>query len=614
MSTFTIDSRDIAFTQWEHLRVQRLFANPKYSGFERADAQAIIDEGQRFAKEAVFPTRARGDKEGCRFEGGNVKVPESFKALYHQFCEGGWMGLTAPEDLGGSNVPLAVGIGAGEALTAANPAFSIYTGLTRGVARLLERYGSKWQRETIAQRLFTGEWTGTMCLTEPQAGTAVGDARTTATRDGETYLVRGTKIFISGGENDIGKNIVHLVLARVQGAPAGIKGLSLFVVPKKWINGDGSLGEPNDVVCAGIEEKMGLHGSATCVMQFGDKKGSRGFIVGEEGRGIEMMFHLMNEARIGTGLQGLACGAAAYQTALAYAKERVQGVELANLRDVNARRVPIIEHPDVRRMLFTMKSKVEGMRALLTFACWLADQAKSNPDEAVQKKELGLLEILTPICKAYCSDTGFDVTVMAIQVLGGYGYCKESGVEQLARDVKVASIYEGANGIQGLDLVGRKLSKNNGELFFDLMSRIEATIEETRAHPALAELSAALESEAKRAREVTGRIAQAGMSGDVTTPALGASAYLTLLGNLVLGWLLTQQAAIAYDRISEMCLDKSARTPEARAKLVEQNADAQFYDGKLHTAAFFVKNLLPANAWLAQQIGAGYREVATARL
>jgi alkylation response protein AidB-like acyl-CoA dehydrogenase len=519
------------------------------------------------------------------------------------------MGLNSPEEVGGNPLPTAVSVGCSEPLIGANIAFSTYPGLTRGVAHVLYAYGDDWLREHVAQRLFAGEWTGTMGLTEPQAGSAVGDAKTLAEPHGERYRIRGTKIFISGGEQDITENIAHLVLARTPDAPAGVKGLSLFIVPKVRINGDGSLGERNDVVCAGIEEKMGMHGSATCVMSFGDHDACEAIRVGKEHDGIRMMFMLMNEARIGTGLHGLSAAATCYGIALEYAKERIQGVAIADMRNPEAPRVPIIAHPDVRRMLFSMKAKTEGMRALLYKAADCAEWAERAADEEARTRHGHLLEILTPIVKAYCSDVGFDVAVTAVQTMGGAGYVHESGLEQYVRDVKAASIYEGTNGIQALDLIGRKMTREHGRYFITFMDEVEKSLAASAAHGVVGPLANRVQEEQGRVREVAGALAMAGMSGDLQTSALMATPFLTMMGNLSVGWLLCEQAVIAADALDALAAQAGAKTPEARAVLTESSSEAGFYANKLHTAEFFVRNVMVQNLGLARECTDGYRGI-----
>ena len=609
LDAFPVDEQDISFVLFDQLDIERLFEYEAFNSLSRDEVDMVLNEAQRFAKNDIWPTNAIADREGCTFSQGEVKVPECLHKVYKIYAENGWISLSAPEEIGGAGMPILVGVAVGEILSGANTAFATYPGLTRFAARFIARFGDDSMRETFVGRLYSGEWSGTMCLTEPQAGSAVGDIRTTAERKGDEYLISGSKLFITAGEHDLTPNIIHLVLARTPDAPKGIKGLSLFIVPKIWVEPDGSLGEPNDVTCSGIEEKMGIHAASTCTLNFGDNGRCRALILGSEGEGMKIMFDLMNAARIGCGVQGLCAGAVAYLHALDYAKERIQGVEIQNIRDFDAPRVPIIKHPDVKRMLFTMKAQVEGMRALLYRAAYYADLSACHPEQETRDRYHKLLELLTPICKAYCSDTGFKVTVMAIQTYGGYGYVKEHPIEQLMRDAKIFSIYEGANGIQALDLIGRKIPKNNGEYYMLLMDEIGATIKANQDHPVLDRLAERLEKEVGRVRTVTGRFAESGLQGDLGFPTLNATAYLDLLGNVILGWLLLDQAAIAHDKLSQMILDRGVDSVEARERLLAEDSSARYYDNKVKTAAFFIQSLLPENAGIAECILEGDQEI-----
>ncbi len=598
--TLPIDDLDINFVLYQQLGLESLFQHPAFSSLAKEDVDMVLAEAWRFARGEIWPANAVGDTEGCRFSAGSVRVPSAFHALHAAHSANGWVALEAPEAYGGAAMPASVAIAVSEVFIGANTAFGTYTALCKGVARLLVRFGDDWMKEHFAHRLYAGEWLGTMCLTEPQAGSAVSDIRSTAVRDGDGWLLTGSKIFITGGEHDLTPNIVHLVLARTEGAPAGIRGLSVFMVPKLLVGADGSLGIANDIVCSGIEEKMGMHGSATCSMNFGDEGRCRAWLLGDEGAGIKVMFHLMNEARIGTGMQGLATGSVCYQLALAYARERVQGVALEKIRDPGAPRIPIIQHPDVKRMLYTMKARVEGMRALTYRGAWLSDLAETHPDPETRSRSHELLELLTPIIKAWCTDTGFAVAVMSLQTHGGYGYTREYKVEQQIRDTKAASIYEGTNGIQALDLVGRKLARKAGASFRLLVSEIDGLTGELDGHPDLGELAGLLAKETGRVKQVTGKLAMAGLSGDLALPASNATPYLAMVGNLVVGWLLLEQALVAH------------RLLAGGAELGEEQRD--HVASKSVTAAFYLRSLLPENLGLARAITQGDRSYLEAEL
>ena len=592
MNTFPIDEQDIEFILFEQLDIESMLELDRFDSVSRDEIEMVLNEAYRFARNEVWPTHAIADREGCTFDQGEVKVPDCYHKLYKMYAENGWTALGAPEEMGGTPVPTVIRVATADVLIGANVGFSSYPAVTRLGARLINLYGNDWMRTTFAQRMYSGEWTGTMCLTESQAGTSVGDIRTTATRVEDTYNLTGNKLFISGGEHNLTPNIVHLVLARTPGAPAGVKGLSLFIVPKMWVAEGGQIEGPNGVVCTGIEEKMGLHGKCTCALSFGENTICRALLLGEEGDGMKIMFGLINPARIGTGLQASATAAVAYEHALDYAKERIQGVEIQNTMDPEAPRVPIIKHPDVKRMLLTMKAQVEGMRAMIYKTANYGDLSEYHPDEEVRAKSKKLLDFLTPICKAYCSDTGFDVTVMALQVYGGYGYTQDFPMEQFLRDTKVASIYEGANGIQALDLVARKLRRNSGECYIALVGEITKLVEQGEDHPELGDLVERLKKALGRAGEVTGQFASEGMKGNFLFPVQNATPYLDMLGNLVMGWVLLEQALIAHSRLGET-----------------KGAKARYYRNKIRTAAFFIRNLLPQNTGLAESILEGTQDI-----
>jgi alkylation response protein AidB-like acyl-CoA dehydrogenase len=439
--------------------------------------------------------------------------------------------------------------------------------------------------------MYRGIWGGTMCLTEAQAGSDVGASKTRARKEGDHYLIEGEKVFITFGEHDLAPNIVHAVLARVEGAPPGTKGLSLFAVPKHRVKDDGSLGEWNDVACSNIEHKLGIHGSPTCTMVFGANGSCWGWLLGEEGGGMRAMFQMMNEARISVGLQGAALANAAYQQALAYARERLQGTDLKAFKDPNAPKVPIIRHPDVRMMLMRQKAYAEGSRALLIFAAYCADRERVAEDEKEAARWRNLTEILTPICKAYCSDMGFRVTEWALQTHGGYGYIREYPAEQYLRDAKIASIYEGTNGIQALDLVGRKLSMEGGAPLYALAGLFSSFIDKHKRHPLLrGELEAFTE-----ARDVWGDVnayfMASALQKQLLVPLVNASGYLALAGDLLMAYLLLDQAVIATRKLEALGVNPG--DAKAVATLTRENPEARYLDGKIKTARFFCAHELP---------------------
>ncbi|HEX3208543.1 MAG TPA: acyl-CoA dehydrogenase family protein, partial [Geminicoccaceae bacterium] len=441
-------------------------------GLEAATADVvdqILDEAARFAVNELLPLNARGDRERARLEAGAVRTPEGFKEAYRKFVDGGWHGLQLPPEWGGQGLPWTVATAVWEMWNSANLSFCLCPILTQAGVELLLRHGTEAQRQRYLPKLVSGEWTGTMCLTEPQAGSDVGALRTRAVREGDHYRIRGTKIFITYGEHDLAENTIHMVLARTPDAPAGTRGISLFLIPKFLVEVDGSLGARNDLRCVSLEHKLGIHAAPTCVMSFGDQQGAIGWLVGEEQGGMQAMFTMMNTARLAVGLEGLALAERAYQGALAYARDRVQGRRRSGGTEAPTR---IIEHPDVRRMLVTMKTEIEAMRALAYSAAAALDRSIREPDAGRRAEAEGRLALLIPLVKAWCTDLGFEIASSALQVHGGMGYIEETGIAQHLRDARIAMIYEGTNGIQALDLAGRKLRLAEGALPWQLFAEL----------------------------------------------------------------------------------------------------------------------------------------------
>jgi alkylation response protein AidB-like acyl-CoA dehydrogenase len=603
--TFPISMRDIKFILYEQLGIERLCQFEKYKDYSRETFDMVLEEGAKLASEVIAPLNSASDKEGCIYEKGKVKVPAGFHDAFKKYCEGGWIAASVEVEAGGQGLPESIALATAEMFVSACCSFTTYPGLTRGCANLIQSFGTPEQKALFLEKMYSGQWTGTMCLTEPQAGSAVGDVKSTAKKEGDHYLIQGTKIFITAGDHNLAENIIHAVLARTENAPAGIKGLSLFIVPKVRINADGSLGDPNDVNCGGIEHKMGLKGSATATLNFGDEGKCQGYILGQEGQGIQLMFQMMNEARMGVGLQGFAVGNTAYLYALKDAKERIQGVEIEKMKDPNAPRVAIIKHPDVRRMLLTMKSYAEGLRALIYRTAYYADLAKVATDPQEKEYCENMIDLLIPVVKAYSTDIAFRLTEWAIQVHGGYGYCGEYPVEQLCRDVKITSIYEGTNGIQAMDLVGRKLSMKKGALVMGWMKEINEFIEKHRAHPAFGPAIAQLEKAKNTLVTVSMHFAKVAAGGDRLYPMLHACLYLEMFGETELAYLLMHQAVIAKEKLDAIFQKAGAAAPEAQAKVVEDNADAAYYTGKIHAAEFFVNNILTLGQGKATTILSG---------
>ncbi|MBI5572195.1 MAG: acyl-CoA dehydrogenase [Desulfomonile tiedjei] len=606
MANLLVDERDVKFVLYEQLNIEKLAERDRFSECSRDMFDMVLDTAQKLAENELWPANSDGDTQGVSLIEGNVKVPESFHRLYRLYCEGGWALLAMDPQYGGQGFPVVLHCAATEQFVAANIAFTTYLTLTLGAARLVEAYGTEDQQHTYLDKMLSGEWAGTMCLTEPQAGSDVGALRTRADRNPDgTYSIVGNKIFITSGDHDLTENIVHMVLARVAGAPPGTKGISIFIVPKRRPE-NGAMVD-NDVITAAVEKKLGLHGSATCALNFGEKGHCIGYLLGQENQGMQIMFQMMNEARISVGLQGLAVSSAAYMHALRYAEERVQGPHISTMRDPAAPKVPIIEHPDVRRMLLWMKSVTEGIRSLLYYCAYCVDRSRSALTTEEAALWLGFVDLLIPVCKAWSTDMGFKVTELAVQIHGGYGYCREYPVEQFLRDIKITSIYEGTNGIQALDLVGRKLTVNQGALFRAFVDETEKLLIAVKPNVHLSRITALFSEARAHLIEVTGYFAQKGLSGDIMTPVLNATPYLELFGDVAVGAMLLWQASVASKKIGDLYVAAGADNTEKKARLHVINREAGFYWGKIASAHFFANAVLSLSGGKARAIVSGER-------
>jgi alkylation response protein AidB-like acyl-CoA dehydrogenase len=584
MADYRSPVKDALFTLRHIARLHELAETPRYAHADPDTVTSIVEEFGRFMNEVFAPTNVAGDQEGLTWSPDGVQTPASFKPAYAKYVAAGWQGLNADSHFGGADMPLAVFSSTQEFMIAANGSLSMCPGLTIGAIDALEVWGTEEQKEVYLPKLVTGEWTGTMNLTEPQAGSDVGLATTKAVPQGDgTYKITGTKIFISFGEHDLAENIIHLVLARLPEAPPGTKGISLFLVPKFLVNDDGSLGARNDVNCVSIEHKMGIHSSPTCVLSYGDDGGAIGYLVGEENQGMRAMFTMMNSARISVGVQGVGLGDAAYQKALTYAQERLQGKEIGG---DGAGPVPIIQHPDVRRMLLTMRSQIEAMRALVAFNSVALDRQRAlEGDEATYWGEIG--ELLTPVTKGWCTDVGCEVTSTAIQIFGGMGYIEESGVSQHYRDSRIAPIYEGTNGIQAMDLMGRKLPMRMGGVFNDLVARMRSTQEAARqAGDGFASQATQLGVGLDVLEDCTNWLLTTGMENPRKAIS-GATPFLKLMGTVVGGWLMVDLALAA------------------QSELDAGSDDTEYLNAKISSSRFYAEHLLPVVHGLPHQVKGG---------
>ena len=584
MIPYTAPLKDIWFVIDELIGLETVNSLPGCDGATEDIVQAILSEAGRFAAEVLAPINRSGDLEGCRLENGVVTTASGFKDAYRQFVDGGWNSLAFDPEYGGQGLPWLVATAVNEMWDSANLAFSLCPLLGVGAVDMLFAHGTQEQKDTWLPKLISGEWAGTMNLTEPGAGSDVGALRTKAVKDGDHYRITGQKIFITWGEHDMAENIVHAVLARVEGAPDGIKGISLFLVPKFLVNADGSLGPRNDLRCASLEHKLGIMASPTAVMAYGDNEGAVGYLIGEENRGIEYMFTMMNNARLGVGLEGVAIAERAYQQARDYATTRVQGRDLS---DPSAGPVTIIHHPDVRRMLLTMKANVEAARALTYLAAASLDVARRHEDGAMRDYHQRRTDLLVPVVKAWSTDLGVETASLGVQIHGGMGFIEETGAAQHYRDARITPIYEGTNGIQALDLVRRKLMGDRGASARELIDEMRATEAElAAASNGLAHIRGALGDGVATLGHATDWML-GGHENGVLSAAAGATPYLRLLGTVTGGWLLAKSALAA------------------TRGLAEDGADTAFLEAKISTALFYAENIMPQAAALARAATSG---------
>ena len=584
MSEYLAPLEDMKFALKEVVDIASLTELPNFSKVGLESLDDILDEAGRFFNEVISPTNRVGDLEGSKLnQDGTVTTPTGFKEAYAQYVDAGWGAISFEPEYGGGGFPWLVGIAVTEMLTAANMAMSLNPMLTQGSIHALSAHGDPNQKLAWLPKLITGEWAGTMNLTEPQAGSDVGALTAKAElQENGTYLISGQKIYITWGEHDLTENIIHLVLARTPDAPPGTKGISLFIVPKFLVNDDGSLGEENDVKCLSIEHKLGIHASPTCVLQFGDNGGAIGYLVGDENSGMRYMFTMMNQARLAVGLEGLAVADRAYQQALEYALERRQGRRPETPKGESSL---IIEHPDVRRMLMTMKAYVEAMRCLVYLNAKAIDIAHHHPDESEREQGRELTDLLTPLSKGWCTDLGNELTSLGIQVHGGMGFVEETGAAQHYRDIRIAGIYEGTNGIQAIDLVGRKLNMRNGDVVFELLTQIDETVTKLN-EKGLEEIGLPLKEANESLKTASTWLLENG-AGNSDAVLAGATPYLRMFGTTIGGWLMANSAL------------------SAQQLLTEATENTEFLQAKIETARFFAQQLLPQATGLLASVTSG---------
>ncbi len=583
MPSYTAPTKELQFVLHDVLKVSKS-AVPGYSDLERDFTAAVLEEAGKLTSEVLAPLNVVGDQEGCTLENGVVRVPTGFKEAFDQVREGGWTGLDMPEEFGGQGMPSILGTAVGEMFSGANQAFTMYQGLTHGAASSILAHGTEQQKATYLPNMVSCEWTGTMNLTEPHCGTDLGLMRTKAEpQDDGSYNITGQKIFISAGEHEMSSNIIHLVLAKIPGGPDGIKGVSLFIVPKFNINDDGTIGARNGVSCGAIEKKMGIHGNSTCVLNYDDAKG---FLLGDAHKGMRAMFTMMNEARIGVGMQGLSAAEAAYQNAVLYANDRLQGRDVTGVKNPEGPADPLIVHPDIRRSLMDQKSFVEAGRAFILWGSSLLDQSHRADDKDAD----GLISLMTPVIKGFLTDEGYDMTVKAQQIYGGHGYIEEHGMSQFTRDARIAMIYEGANGVQALDLVGRKLAADGGKHVMAFFAMVKDFCSENKDVEGMEAFVEPLKAASKDLQTAGMFFMQSGMK-DPNAALSGSNDFMHMMGHVCLG--------LMWSRMAKASLEA----------LASGTSDAAFYETKLATGRYYMARRLPATSMHLARIQSGAEPV-----
>ena len=592
MAQIISDQRDIDFILYEQLNAKELLKSEKYNDFNKKMFDMVIKEARNFSIKEILPTFSQCDKEGIEFKNNTVKAPECFKRVHKLLIKGEWGALTENPDFGGQGLPHTIAQAAWEYMIGANYTLMTYPILGVGAGKMVDLFGTDKQKQLFLKKMYTCEWGSTMLLTEPQAGSDLGAITTTAEKNSDgTYKITGNKIFITNGDQDLTENIIHPVLARIKDGHLGTKGISIFIVPKIWVNKDGTLGKTNNVVCTGVEEKMGIHGSPTCSLSLGEKGECKGFLLGKENQGMEIMFHMMNRVRLEVGTQAFTNASCAYLYALDYAKQRLQGRPLGKPADKNTSQVPIIKHPDVKRMLIKMKAYVEGMRSLIYFTALCFDKVDILKSDNEKKYYADLIEILTPIVKAYSSEKGFDVCVESMQVFGGYGYTTEYPIEQLLRDCKITSIYEGANGIQAIDFLGRKLTFKKGAALKTLIQEILKTASNAEKNETLKNLGKDLKKAVVKLEQACKKTVEKMQTTEFESAFANAHPLLKATGDVIMAWMLLWQALIADSKLEKIL---EGKTKKEKNEILTKNKTQAFYHGKIMTADFFINSILPA--------------------
>lgn len=589
MPEYRAPVRDFEFVLNEVFNISQYKDLQGFADIDESLIGSLLNEGAKLCEGVLFPLNQSGDEEGVTFDKGNVTLPKGFSDAYKTYVQSGWTSFTCDPAYGGQGLPEVLNIAISEMICSSNLSFGITPGLTHGAYNAIHQHGSEDLKKKFLPKMVDGTWTGVMCLTEPQCGTDLGLIRTTAkpAKGKNTYKINGSKIFISAGDQDLTENIVHLVLAKLPDAPAGVKGISLFVVPKIMVEKDGSLGSTNNVSCGSIEHKMGIHASPTCVMNYED---SIGYLVGEPHKGLRAMFTMMNEARLYVGVQGLGLAEVSYQNAAKYAKERLQGRALKGAKYPDKPADPIIVHPDVRRMLLTMRSFTEGARAMAIYTALQIDISKKHPDEKVRNDADDFVQLITPILKSYFTDAGHEATNLGMQVFGGHGYIKEYGMEQYVRDARIAQIYEGANGIQALDLVGRKLPKKTGRYLRSLFHPASKFVEKNKDNADMAEFTKSLHQALGNAQQASLWVAANGL-GNPEEAAAGSSEYLRIMALAAFAYFWAQMAEVALKKLSS------------------GEGDKEFYEAKIATARFYMQKIMPYGYGLLASLVNGAKPV-----